>query len=63
MASELLDQERRAGGGASWTNGDYEDPLQTLFVELCVFVVLTTIAVMFEMGHHYLHHFLEHRVS
>ena len=61
--ASLIEIHRRGGGADTWTNHAYKDLGQPLFVELCVFVVITTVAVMFELGHHHLHHFLEHKVS
>ena len=52
---------RRAGGADTWTNGGYDNMGQVLFVETVVFVVILSIAVLFELGHHQLHHFLEHK--
>jgi len=59
-ATELV---RRGGGGHTWTEGYAASDGQENFVEVVVFVCVTSVAVLFEVGHHYLHHVLEHNIN
>ena len=46
------------GGGPAW----YSRHEQLVFAEFVVLVILVTMAMIFETGHHYLHHAL-HRIQ
>ena len=47
----------------TWTDGDYDYPQQAELVEICCFLCLAVLGLLFELGHHHLHHYLEHTIE
>jgi len=60
--AELLHELSRRGGTTSgydiWTYGGYTNLGQPLFAEVVVFLFVTSVAVLFEVGHHLMHNYL-----
>ena len=57
MEETAVEVIRRAGSD-TWTYNGYTNLGQPYFAEVVVFLCITTMAVLFEVGHHWMHHHL-----